>query len=51
MLGCGPTALPLPKDIAEFLAVRGIKVEVLDSVRQRACAASRQFAEAGRLRN
>ncbi|MEW5304880.1 MAG: hypothetical protein WDW36_007459 [Sanguina aurantia] len=31
VLGCGMTALPLPPAIAEYLASRQVKVEVLDS--------------------
>jgi hypothetical protein len=32
VLGCGSTAQPLPKDVAQYLSSKGIKVEVLDSV-------------------
>ena len=34
VLGCGMRAEPLPKDVAEYLAKKNIKVEVLDSVRK-----------------
>lgn len=33
MFGCGMTAQPLPKAVAEYIARLGMKVEVLDSVR------------------
>jgi hypothetical protein len=31
VLGCGKMAEPVPKDVAEYLAKRGIKIEALDS--------------------
>lgn len=33
MLGCGMQPEPVPEDVSKFLAVRNIKMEVLDSVR------------------
>lgn len=33
VLGCGMQPEPVPEDVSKFLAARGIKMEVLDSVR------------------